>query len=159
MNPGGNVRRLLGTTRGRLLVIALAAIVVATAFVVQAQLATPAPAGPQAGTLAPPSQLLIVSAASVRDAGSQSGALAGQPLTVSAHALGEGGVAALELWDGAQLVAVQEADPGSTSPAFYARWQWTPETAGSHTLIVRAVDVRGGVVQANAVRVEVGQPL
>jgi len=159
MDSGGNVRRLFGTTRGRLLVIGLAAIVVATVVVVQAQLTPPAPASPEAGTLAPPRQPLIVSAAHVRNGGSQSGVVAGQPVTVSAHALGETGVAALELWDGARLVAVEEAEPGSLSPAFYARWQWTPAAAGSHTLLVRAVDVRGGVVQSNAVRVEVGQAL
>ena len=151
------MHRLFGSTRGRLLVIGLAAIVVATVVVVQALVAPPAPAGPAAGTLTPPRQPLIVSAASVRNGGSQSGVLVNQPVTVSAHALGETGVAALELWDGTQLVAVEEADPGSLSPAFYARWQWAPATAGSHTLLVRAVDVRGGVVQSNAVRVDVGQ--
>src|SRR3990172_8789283 len=135
MVSGGHMHRLFGSTRGRLLVIGLAAIVVATVVVGQALLAPPAPAGPAAGTLTPPRQ----------------------PVTVSAHALGETGVAALELWDGTQLVAVEEADPGSLSPAFYARWQWAPATAGSHTLLVRAVDVRGGVVQSNAVRVDVGQ--
>ncbi len=155
----GNARRLFASTRGRLLVLGLAGIVVAAVVVVQAQPSPPVPATGNAVTPVPPRQPLIVSAASVRNGPSDGGVVAGQQVTVSAHALGETGVAALELWDGAQLVAVEEAAPGSLSPAFYARWQWAPATAGSHTLFVRAVDVRGGVVQSNAVRVEVGQPL
>ena len=126
--------------------------------------ASPGPtAAPSSGSAAfpptAPRQALIVSAAYVRDNGGGGAVIAGQPAIVSAHALGETGVAALELWDGDQLVAVQEADPASRSPAFYARWQWTPAETGSHTLLVRAVDLRGGVAQSNAVRVEVAEAL
>ena len=123
--------------------------------------ASPGPSSNRTGGPAPfpppPAQPLIVSAAYVRDNGGGGAVIAGQPVTVSAHALGEAGVAALELWDGDRLAAVEEADPASVSPAFYARWQWEPEDLGPHTLFVRAVDVRGGVVQSNAVRVQVAQ--
>ena len=135
--------------------IAIAAIVaVGCAQSVPPPTASPqVPAGPQ-----PPAQQFVVSAAHVRNGGLTS-AVVGLPATVTAHALGTRGLAALELWDGGQLVAVEEAPPGLASPAFHARWSWIPDAAGQHTLLVRAVDMAGGVVQSNAVRVEVAGSL
>jgi hypothetical protein len=133
----------------------MAAIVLGAVVVVAVQ---PRPAGPAAtgdnGPVAPVAPL-IVSAAYVPAATQGGRAVVDQPVAVSAHALGEAGVAALELWDGPELVAVKESDPASPSPAFYARWSWVPVHAGQHTLFVRGVDLQGRVVQSNAVRVEV----
>ena len=149
----------LGTTRGRVVVVGLAAIVVVAVTAVLTVQRTPtSPARPDGSAVSPPAQPLIVSAAYVRNGEPDGRVFAGRPVTVSAHALSERGVAALELWDGVQLVAVQEADPASSSPAFYARWQWMPAQTGPHTLFVRGVDLRGGVVQSNAVRMQVAEP-
>lgn len=153
------VTSLRRTVRGRLVILALAAVVATGAMIVAVRLqALPTPTPTERPAVVAPAQPLIVSVAAVRNADGR--VFAGLPVTVSAHALSETGVAALELWDGARLVAVHETDPASSSPAAYARWQWTPAEMGLHTLFVRGVDLRGGVVQSNAVRVRVtGAPV
>jgi hypothetical protein len=152
------LRALAASTRGRLVVLGLGLLVVVSAVIVQ--LAQPAPAVP-VGTDGdgerPPPAPLIVSVARVRSAGDVKPSVH-VPLTVSAHALGEAGVVALELWDGGSLAAVERASGDSTSPAFYARWEWTPETPGEHILFVRAVDRMGRAAQSSAVRLTVDEP-
>lgn len=83
------------------------------------------------------------------------GALAyrGFPTRVSAHALGVSPIVRLELWEGARRV--DTADASSDSPAFHARWDWTPEQAGEAILIARAVDGAGRVAQSRALRITV----
>lgn len=163
------LRRPLHTTRGRLLIVALVVLLVALAAVQLAPRPAPQVADPSLRpspatsleptgepALARPDIPLLVSAARAGDTERGTAATVGRPLTISAHALGRAGVAALELWDGERPLAFQEAPADSSSPAFYARWSWTPETAGEHILLVRAIDRLGRVVQSDALRIGVG---
>lgn len=110
----------------------------------------PAPS-PSPGTAeATPPRIPIAVSAARRDAGP---AIAGLPLTITAHALGESPIVTLELWDGPELVEVRTAD--TSSPAISARWEWTPGDSGRHLLVARAVDAVGRVRQSNAVWVDV----
>ena len=77
----------------------------------------------------------------------------GFPTRVSAHALGVLPVVRLELWEGARRV--DTADASSDSPAFHARWDWTPEHTGEAVLIARAIDGAGRVAQSRALRITV----
>ena len=148
--------RNANTNPRRLVVVGLVAVAVAAIVAVQAiQQPTATPTRPADAAITPPVQPLIASVAYVRSSGADGRVLAGRPVTVSAHALGESGVAALELWDGTERLAAQGAGSAPPRPASYARWQWTPAEPGLHTLFVRAIDLRGGVVQSNVVRVQV----
>lgn len=132
--------------------VALAMLVGASAFLLWPRGADPSPApsqGPQTGTVAPPRVPIAVSAARV-GAGP---AVVGAEVTITVHALGESPIAALELWDGPELVATRTAT--SSSPALSTRWAWTPGKDGRHLLVARAVDAAGRVRQSNAVWVDV----
>ena len=152
-----HVREPHSATRGRLAVLLLVAVV-AGGTACQQQ-AVPTPTSPPAtGDLRPPVVPLIVSPPRIATNGPTE-AVVGLPVMVSSHALGETAISVLELWDGAELAASEQSDPRSTSPAFYARWIWTPLTAGEHVLYVRVVDGNGRGVQSAAVRVAVREPL
>lgn len=109
----------------------------------------PAP-GPTVASATPPRVPIAVSAGLPGGAR----AIAGLPITVSAHALAEAPVAALELWAGSDRVAFHQANV--STPALSARWSWVPEQAGRQLLVVRAVDALGRMRQSNALWVDVG---
>jgi hypothetical protein len=50
---------------------------------------------------------------------------------------------------------IAQSISSSDSPAFHARWSWTPKVAGQATLVARAIDVDGRVAQSNLVRIHV----
>jgi len=77
----------------------------------------------------------------------------GQEVTVHSIARDEGKVTRVELWVDGQLQEAQTSTlPGGSSPfPLLARWQ--PSSPGTHTLIARAFNARGGRGQA-AVNVE-----
>ncbi|MFB0536431.1 MAG: FHA domain-containing protein [Anaerolineae bacterium] len=68
----------------------------------------------------------------------------GQEVTVHSIARDEGKVVRVELWVDGQLQETQASNlPGGTSPfPLLARWQ--PPSPGTHTLIARAFNARGG---------------
>jgi hypothetical protein len=82
----------------------------------------------------------------------------GQEVTVQSIAHDEGKVTRVELWVDGQLQESQTSSlPGGTSPfPLLARWQ--PSSPGTHTLIARAFNARGGRGQASvnveAIRVD-----
>jgi hypothetical protein len=73
----------------------------------------------------------------------------GQEVTVQSVARDEGKVTRVELWVDGQLQETQTSSlPGGTSPfPLLARWQ--PSSPGTHTLIARAFNARGGRSQAS----------
>jgi hypothetical protein len=73
----------------------------------------------------------------------------GQEVTVHSIARDEGKVTRVELWVDGQLQESQTSSlPGGTSPfPLLARWQ--PSSPGTHTLIARAFNARGGRGQAS----------
>jgi hypothetical protein len=73
----------------------------------------------------------------------------GQEVTVHSIARDEGKVVRVELWVDGQLQESQTSNlPGGTSPfPLLARWQ--PSSPGTHTLIARAFNARGGRGQAS----------
>jgi len=73
----------------------------------------------------------------------------GQEVTVHSVARDEGKVTRVELWVDGQLQETQSSNlPGGTSPfPLLARWQ--PSSPGTHTLIARAFNARGGRGQAS----------
>jgi hypothetical protein len=73
----------------------------------------------------------------------------GQEVTVQSIARDEGKVTRVELWVDGQLQKSQTSNlPGGSSPfPLLARWQ--PSSPGTHTLIARAFNARGGRGQAS----------
>jgi len=73
----------------------------------------------------------------------------GREVTVHSVARDEGKVVRVELWVDGQLQETQASNlPGGTSPfPLLARWQ--PTSPGTHTLIARAFNARGGRGQAS----------
>lgn len=73
----------------------------------------------------------------------------GQEMTIHSIARDEGKVTRVELWIDGQLHETQTSTlPGGTSPfPLLARWQ--PSSPGTHTLIARAFNARGGRGQAS----------
>jgi hypothetical protein len=161
------MRGWLGSPRARLAVVGLAAVLLVGIAVAQLNLnqqqpnstsqpASASPATPGATQLQPPEVPLVVSVPRVRVPAAGPAAV-GVPLMVSGHALGATAVATLELWDNTEIAATEQAAERSTSPALYARWKWTPTSAGEHVLFVRAIDRLGRGAQSSAVRVTVAE--
>jgi len=78
---------------------------------------------------------------------------ANQSMIVHAMAEDFRGVARVELWVDQQLLSVQTSQLPEGSTPFPLTYNWYPEQAGSHLLVVRAYNRAGGTGQAT-VRVE-----
>jgi hypothetical protein len=73
----------------------------------------------------------------------------GQEVTVQSIARDEGKVTRVELWVDGQLQETQTSNlPGGSSP-FPLLARWRPSSPGTHTLIARAFNARGGRGQAS----------
>jgi len=82
----------------------------------------------------------------------------GERVTVQATARDDTGVVRIELWVGDELQATQRSSlPGGTSP-FPLLAYWRPPSAGTHTLVVRAINTQGvqGQASVNVEAVELG---
>lgn len=76
-------------------------------------------------------------------------------ITVQATATDEKGVLRVELWVDGTLTKTASAPTGKALPSFPASFSWTPTSPGSHTLEVRAYNVRGKASPPAAVIVNV----
>ncbi len=82
----------------------------------------------------------------------------GERVTVQATARDETGISRVELWVDGELQKTQRSSlPGGTSP-FPLLAYWQPLSAGTHTLIVRAINTQGvqGQASVNVEAVELG---
>jgi hypothetical protein len=124
-------------------IIALVVVVVAAGLLTVPSLFRPA-------VVTPPVMPLMVTA---NQAGGEGVAHVGYPVPITAHALGGTAIRGIEMWLGGERIA--QSLSSNDSPAFHARWSWTPKLAGEATLVARAIDVDGRVAQSNLVRIHV----
>lgn len=68
--------------------------------------------------------------------------VAGNPVVVQATAIDETGIARMELWVNDVLAERRISASASGESPFLADFSWTPQEAGSHTLEVRAYNIR-----------------
>jgi hypothetical protein len=79
----------------------------------------------------------------------------GEEVEIRSTATDEKGVLRVELWVDGALTGTTSAPTGKALPSFPASFSWTPSSPGSHTLEVRAYNVRGEASPPAAVIVNV----
>ncbi|MHC1784375.1 MAG: hypothetical protein AB9891_16740 [Anaerolineaceae bacterium] len=78
----------------------------------------------------------------------------GEVVPVSAEAVSTFPIQSLELWVDGVLVGRTNA-PTPDLKQLNGLWEWTPEEEGEQTLMARALDSKGQVVNSNFIRVKV----
>jgi len=80
---------------------------------------------------------------------------AGKETVVQATATDKAGILRVELWVDGTLANTVSVPSGQAQPSFLASFTWTPSSPGSHTLEVRAYNVKGAMSAPTAVIVNV----